>query len=677
MDKKVKIILYCMLCVFLVVTASIAENSGEKAIPVAVTPQTESGGETRGVRIEARTKVEDLGKYHAVLIGINDYVEMPRLKTPIGDVEALEKILREEYGFEDILLITDKTAIKPTAKNIVTSLRDKAKSLTDQDNLLVYFAGHGEQDRLIDESYWIPIEGKKDDTTSWIPHTSIRSLLETNNIKVKNFLLIADSCYSANLTRGVMTADEVGEKDPHARFNKLKEMASRKSREVITSGSNEPVQDAVKGSSHSLFAHYMLEALKDNEDKYADFASLFNGRIKTGIDRYGLQTPDRSRVRSAVDSNGLFVLAKIHAKDLPPKVDKDALIKQLMTQLSAALGKIDDLTTKNKTTELELEKISKDLQSKNKETSDLKIALNENKTKLDAERSRLESERTVIVKQQSDLALKSKLIAEEESRIKANGLLIATSEIEKLSQEKIKLDAEMKLLKEKERSQQDNFKQLQHSEETYAKRFEMLQEKEKSLAVLDDKYRQREQELKSKDQEVVLLKEQIKSLNQTINDMRGMLTAGTKVPIDPSSSGRFLVLENVVIDTTSKLMWMRKATSTRGMKYDEAEKYVDELTFGDYAQWRLPTTSELEKLIGKEGLDKLYPEGYPFAEVLSNVYYWSSSAVSQRPKVYNAISGNVTSMSKKSENYVWPVRDASPEEIVKAKSLVENAKLNN
>ena len=166
-------------------------------------------------------------------------------------------------------------------------------------------------------------------------------------------------------------------------------------------------------------------------------------------------------------------------------------------------------------------------------------------------------------------------------------------------------------------------------------------------------------------------------MNQTINDMRGMLTAGTKVPIDPSSSGRFLVLENVVIDTTSKLMWMRKATSTRGMKYDEAEKYVDELTFGDYAQWRLPTTSELEKLIGKEGLDKLYPEGYPFAEVLSNVYYWSSSAVSQRPKVYNAISGNVTSMSKKSENYVWPVRDASPEEIVKAKSLVENAKLNN
>ena len=684
MGRVHKIVTWCVLLVSLLVSASVAQNSGDKpkadaravSTPVVAPPTGEEVGAVRGVDIRARVPsqvLDELGKYHAVLIGINEYVEMPRLKTPVKDVEALEKVLRGQYGFEDIILITDKTEIKPTAKNIVNVLREKAASLSDADNLLVYFAGHGEQDKLIDESYWIPIEGRKDDTTTWIAHTSIRSLLETNNIKVKNFILIADSCYSGNLTRAVLTGDEVGEKEAYARIHKLKEMASKKSREVITSGSNEPVQDAVKGSSHSLFAHYLLKALDENPDKFSDVATLFNQKIKPEIDPYGMQTPDRSRVRSAVDAKGLFVLVKINAKDLPPKIDpiqeiknRDAKIAELQSQLAEVLGRYATLQSSSQDKDKELQKLANDITQKNREAADLKKSLEEGKVKLAAERSRLETEHTDLLKQQTKLDEKAKQIVAEEIRLKdlaKTGDMVsgASAELEKLktklSEEKNILEADAKKLQEKERTQAAYFEKLRAQELTQADLVKKLQEREKSLAELDEKYKNGQ---KQKDQEITSLKEKIDKLTQKLAEEKGV-----KPP--SNAEGRFLVLDTVVIDSTTGLMWLKNATSTSGKTYDEAVVYVDNLNYDGYAEWRLPTTGDIETLIGK-GLDKSYPDGHPFENVLPNLYFWSSSNVSQRPLIYNAATGNSMGQNKNKTGYVWPVRDASPDEIKKALS---------
>ena len=675
------IVAYCMLLLLLMVSASVAENAGGKAkkspvAPVVTPAASPDAGLVRGIDIRARVPSlisDDLGKYHAVLIGINDYVEMPRLRTPVKDVEALEKVLRSQYGFEDIVLLTDKTVTKPTAKNIVNVLREKAASLSDTDNLLVYFAGHGEQDKLIDESYWIPIEGKRDDTTSWIPHTSIRSLLETNNIKVKNFILIADSCYSGNLTRAVLTGDEVGEKETYARINKLKEMATRKSREVITSGSNEPVQDAVKGSSHSLFAHYMLKALNDNQEKYSDVASLFNQKIKPEIDPYGMQTPDRSRVRSAVDAKGLFVLVKINAKDLPPRIDplqeiknRDAKISELQTQLAGVLGRYATLQSSSQDKDKELQKLANEIGQKNKETTELKKSLDEGQVKLAAERARLETEHADLLKQQSKLDEKAKRIVAEEIKLKdlaRNSDMVsgANADLEKLkhrlAEEKMLMEADAKKIQEKERTQAAYYTKLRAQELTQADLVSKLQEREKTLAELDERYKNGQ---KQKDQEITLLKEKIDKLTVKLAEEKGV-----KPPSD--AEGRFLVMDSVVIDSTTGLMWMKNATSTSGKTYDDAVGYVDNLNYGGYAEWRLPTTSDIEKLIGK-GLDKSYPDGHPFENVLPNIYFWSSSNVSQRPKIYNAATGNSMGQNKSKTGYVWPVRDASPDEIKKAMS---------
>ncbi len=45
------------------------------------------------------------GRYHAVIIGNNDYANLPDLTTATGDARAVAKILRQEYSFEIKLLI--------------------------------------------------------------------------------------------------------------------------------------------------------------------------------------------------------------------------------------------------------------------------------------------------------------------------------------------------------------------------------------------------------------------------------------------------------------------------------------------------------------------------------------------------------------------------------------------
>ncbi len=44
------------------------------------------------------------GRYHALVIGNNDYLLLPKLETAVGDAEAVAELLRTHYGFEVRLL---------------------------------------------------------------------------------------------------------------------------------------------------------------------------------------------------------------------------------------------------------------------------------------------------------------------------------------------------------------------------------------------------------------------------------------------------------------------------------------------------------------------------------------------------------------------------------------------
>lgn len=194
------------------------------------------------------------GQYHALVIGNDHYRQWMPLNTAIADATAVSALLKDRYGFQ-VTLLKDATR-----KDILKALNELRKTLTERDQLLIYYAGHGFLEPSIDRGYWIPIEGDLQDNSEWIEFPAITDLLQL--IPAKQVLVVADSCFAGKLTRsalGHMGPESVNQ----SRHGLLQELGNRKIRTALTSGGAKPVLDD-GGAGHSVFATAFLKVLTDN-----------------------------------------------------------------------------------------------------------------------------------------------------------------------------------------------------------------------------------------------------------------------------------------------------------------------------------------------------------------------------------------------------------------------------
>jgi uncharacterized caspase-like protein len=325
--------------------------------------------ETRGIKPTSfdLKDIVSLGNYHALIIGINNYKEWNPLKTAVKDAQALKQILIQRYGFkkEKVVLRIDN---KATRVKLIRDLRNLASNLGSQDNLLIYYAGHGQLDDLTGDGYWIPIEGKLKDPATWISHSTIKNILISQRVKGKNIVVIADSCYSGTLLRGGPSLLSLAEEGYD---NKLIKIAGRRSRQVITSGGLEPVADGGR-DGHSLFAYYFLKALKENNRQIIDLENLFHSYVWKPVTEIGDQRPNVGRLKTPMDEDGQFILVASNA-----------------TGQSAAP---DNVNTEFEAENKRLAEEEARIELKRQELEQLK-ALIERKKKLEAESQRLEEEK--------------------------------------------------------------------------------------------------------------------------------------------------------------------------------------------------------------------------------------------------------------------------------------------
>ena len=222
-----------------------------------------------------------LGAYHALVIGNQAYRHIKPLTTPVADATAVADLLRRDYRFASVRLLANATRAE-----MVRALDDARKKLGENDNLLVYYAGHGWLDREADRGYWLPVDAERDSRANWLSNADITDTLRA--LRAKHVLVVADSCYSGTLTRNIGV-------QPLARPDILR-LAQKKARTVLTSGGLEPVAD-VGGGAHSVFAKAFLDALRGNQGA-VDLASLFGG-IRRQVLLQADQTPEYADVRQA------------------------------------------------------------------------------------------------------------------------------------------------------------------------------------------------------------------------------------------------------------------------------------------------------------------------------------------------------------------------------------------
>jgi len=237
-------------------------------------------------------RAPDFGTYHALVIGNNDYRHLPKLRTAVNDAKIMAAILRDKYGFELKLLLN------ATRADILRTLNGYRRILGQRDNFLIYYAGHGWLDKEADAGYWLPIDASPDNEINWVSNFYITSLLKA--ISAKHVLVVADSCYSGKLARGVHIQRRTT--NYYARISK------KKARSVLSSGGLEPVADGDGKGSHSVFASALIDTLTKN-DGIMDGTEVFN-KIRRPVMLNSDQTPEFSDIRKAGHDGGDFLFVK-------------------------------------------------------------------------------------------------------------------------------------------------------------------------------------------------------------------------------------------------------------------------------------------------------------------------------------------------------------------------------
>lgn len=244
----------------------------------------------------------DFGRFHALVIGVDAYrhPQMRSLKTAVSDAGAVADVLRGRYGFDV------KVLRNPTRYEILSALAAYFETLGEEDNFLLYYAGHGtlQEGGPVSRGYWQPADAEPGSPANWISSVEVTDQLGV--LRAKQVLVIADSCYSGALTRSAVArapGQSLAERD-----NWLKLMAHKRSRTALTSGGLAPVLDTGSGG-HSVFAAALLDVLRTNQDVletqrlYREVAA----RVALAAERYRVeQVPEYAPIGTAGHEAGDF-----------------------------------------------------------------------------------------------------------------------------------------------------------------------------------------------------------------------------------------------------------------------------------------------------------------------------------------------------------------------------------
>lgn len=295
-----KFLLFALLGLLGVVAAGLLLWPGLPASKPATPVPATQGPATQGPATqEPRLSPIFYGQYHAIVIGNDNYAKMPKLETAVNDARTLARLLENQFGFEVTLLLD------ATHDQIFDTLWDYQTRLTGRDNLILFFAGHGQLAE--GNAYWLPIDADPTRTTNWISTGSEMNLV-LEKLDARHVLVIADSCYAGAMVAGL--EEPLSAADPNlSRDEELNLLTSRASRLVLTSGEDNPVLDS-GGSRHSIFAKALLDALEKVEEPsevsaiYRQIKPLIEARSK----QLGLrQEPVLAPMNSSRDQGGELV----------------------------------------------------------------------------------------------------------------------------------------------------------------------------------------------------------------------------------------------------------------------------------------------------------------------------------------------------------------------------------
>ena len=260
--------------------------------------ESKAGGGTDPAALLQLVRGLGPANYHALIIANSNYRYMDKLRTPVNDARDIDHLLTGRYGFEV------KVLVDATRDQIMGALNGYARTLTDADRLLIFFAGHGStRDLPPERAFWAAVDTEPNVISSWLSAQTISDAIW--QIHARHVLLVADSCFSSVITHSTSTI-VARSNDEHA----VRIQWSRGARMVLTSGLDQPVIDSSSADSvHSLFADSFITVLRQNAILLSGemLAHEISARMATLAARLGIkQTPTYANLQDPQHMFGDF-----------------------------------------------------------------------------------------------------------------------------------------------------------------------------------------------------------------------------------------------------------------------------------------------------------------------------------------------------------------------------------
>ncbi len=293
-----------LLISFVFIGFSVFSQTGEsdfKSLNLSKDPKKTkgSGDPLSGLNIARVDQEMVIGDYYALIIGINSYSgAWEPLNNAVGDAQTIKGVLEDQYKIDHFRTLFDEEASR---ENIIKAFEWLMKSVKKDDNVLIYYSGHGEYNKNLDKGFWVPVDATTSSVSNYISNTDIQTYL--GGINSKHTLLISDACFSGDIFRGKTISIPYEDSDRY--YATVHNLLSRS---AITSGGIEPVMDGGR-EGHSVFAYYLLKALRNNENKFYDASQLY-GQIKIPVINNSVQSPKFQPIQNTGDEGGQFIFLK-------------------------------------------------------------------------------------------------------------------------------------------------------------------------------------------------------------------------------------------------------------------------------------------------------------------------------------------------------------------------------
>lgn len=231
--------------------------------------------------------------YHAILIAENHYTDKNFNSLPgtVRDIRKLYDLLTTKYTFDPA---NTDTLIDASRETILSRLNAKAKTMTENDNLFIFYAGHGWVKPFNDgsgkeEGFLIPSDAVKDDEITFINSDDITRIINRGS-RAKHILFTADACFAGSLFRDIAADAPLTVKDAY----------KEKSRKLLSSGNRQTVSD------ESDFVEFLRLALQENHEKYITAEQLLDHFKNTYREKTNMQL-QYYPIQGVGDMGGQFV----------------------------------------------------------------------------------------------------------------------------------------------------------------------------------------------------------------------------------------------------------------------------------------------------------------------------------------------------------------------------------